>query len=96
MTLVPNRGFSWPEELDAAALTEYAVGYCYPGPGGQGRCLGLGGEMMDEEYCQATMIAKCVLAWAEDMVHRPPGDEVECDLIPVTTCSRSEGGASEA
>jgi hypothetical protein len=63
MTLVTSPGLSWPEELDAAAaLTAWAVGSRYPGPGGQGRCPGPGGEMTDAEYCQAAAIAECALA----------------------------------
>jgi hypothetical protein len=96
MTLVPRPRLSWPEELDAeAVLTECAVGSRYPGLGGQGRCPGPGGEMTDEEYCQATMIAMCVLAWAEDMVRRPPGDEA-CDPHPRYNLFLERGEASEA
>ena len=44
-----------------AALTEYAVGSRYPG---------LGGEITDEEYLQAIVLAQRVLDWAEHMVCR--------------------------
>jgi len=52
--------------------------------------------MTDEEYCQASALAKCVLARAEDMVHRPPGDEAECDSHPRDNLLSERGEASEA
>jgi HEPN domain-containing protein len=63
ITLVKSGGLPWPEELEAAAaLTVYAAGSRYPGPGG---------EITDEEYNQAIALAKDVLNWVENIVRRP-------------------------
>jgi HEPN domain-containing protein len=63
ITLVQEAGLPWPEELDAAAaLTEYAVGSRYPGPGG---------EISETEYQQAITLAQRVLDWAEHTIRRP-------------------------
>ena len=71
ITLVKSGGLPWPEELDAAAaLTVYAAGSRYPGPGG---------EMTDEEYNQAVALAKDVLDWVENIVCRPAENEVTED-----------------
>lgn len=64
ITLVQDAILSWPADLDAAAaLTEYAVGSRYPGPGG---------ELSETEYQQAITIAQRVLDWAENAIRQPP------------------------
>lgn len=64
ITLVQDARLPWPADLDAAAaLTEYAVGSRYPGPGG---------EISEMEYQQALTIAQRVLDWAENAIHQPP------------------------
>ena len=71
ITLVKSSGLPWPEELEAAAaLTVYAAGSRYPGPGR---------EMTDEEYSQAIVLAKDVLFWVENIVHAPGENEVTED-----------------
>ena len=68
ITLVKSTGLPWPEELEAAAaLTVYPTGSRYPGPSG---------EITDEEYCQATALAKRVLDWAENIIRRPADNEL--------------------
>jgi hypothetical protein len=52
--------------------------------------------MTDEEYCQTTMVAKHILAWAEDMVRRLPGDEARCAPHPPYNPFSERGRASEA
>jgi HEPN domain-containing protein len=64
ITLVQEARLPWPADLDAAAaLTEYAVGSRYPGPGG---------EISATEYQQALTIAQRVLDWAENAIRHPP------------------------
>jgi HEPN domain-containing protein len=60
ITLAKSARLPWPEALEAAAaLTVYAAGSRYPGPGV---------EITDEEYRQATALAKGVLDWVENIV----------------------------
>ena len=68
ITLVRNVELPWPEALDAAAaLTVYAAGSRYPGPGG---------EIPEAEYRQATALAQRVLDWAEFLIRGPVENEV--------------------
>jgi HEPN domain-containing protein len=68
ITLVQSVRLPWPEALEAAvALTVYAAGSRYPGPGG---------EITDEEYRQAIALAKRVLDWAKNIVRGPAENEV--------------------
>lgn len=60
ITLVKEKGITWPEELDEAAeLSEYAVEARYPG---------FFEEVTEEEYQRAYEIAKKVLNWAESII----------------------------
>ena len=64
ITLVQDARLPWPDDLNAAAaLTEYAVGSRYPGPGG---------EIADTEYQQALTLAQRVLDWAEHALRQLP------------------------
>jgi HEPN domain-containing protein len=68
ITLAQSAGLPWPEVLEAAAtLTVYAAGSRYPGPGG---------EILDAEYRQATVLAHRVLDWAEHLIRGPAENEV--------------------
>ena len=68
ITLVQSAKLPWPEGLEAAAaLTVYAAGSRYPGPGG---------DITDEEYSQAMALAEAVLDWVENIVRRPAENEV--------------------
>lgn len=70
ITLVQDARLPWPADLDAAAaVTEYAVGSRYPGPGG---------EVSATEYQQVLTMAQRVLDWAENAIRQPPQTSDAC------------------